>query len=65
MEELKEKSFEEALKELEAIVKQFEEGKFTLDQAVVAYERGMLLKQHCADKLQHAKTKIEKVVTEK
>lgn len=55
------KTFEEALKELEDIVKQFEEGRFTLDEAISAYERGIVLKQYCAQKLQQAKAKIETV----
>ena len=58
------KTFEEAMRELEDIVKQFEEGKFSLDEAISAYERGIQLKQHCAAKLQQAKAKIELVTAE-
>lgn len=59
------KTFEEAIKELEAIVKQFEDGKFSLEESVAAYERGIALKQHCAQKLEQAKAKIETVLIEK
>lgn len=59
------KSFEESLKELESLVKGFESGHFTLDQAIAAYERGLSLKEHCLSKLQQAKSKIETVMAEK
>jgi exodeoxyribonuclease VII small subunit len=62
--EIKDKTFEEALKELEDIVKQFELGKFTLEEAIAAYEKGLALKQHCLSKLQQAKTKIDIVTKE-
>ena len=55
-------SFEDALKELEAIVAQLEQGKVKLDEAIAAYERGALLKQHCEKKLSEAKMKVEKIV---
>jgi exodeoxyribonuclease VII small subunit len=58
-------SFEESLKELEGLVKQFESGEFTLDQAIAAYERGFFLKEQCLTKLQQAKAKIESVMAEK
>ncbi|MDR3425310.1 MAG: exodeoxyribonuclease VII small subunit [Alphaproteobacteria bacterium] len=52
-------SFEEALLELEKLVKQLEDGKARLDDAVKAYERGALLKRHCETKLREAQAKIE------
>lgn len=55
-------SFEEALKELEAIVKQLEQGQVKLDEAITAYERGALLKKHCEQKLAEAKMKVEMIV---
>lgn len=55
-------SFEEALAELEGIVRQLEEGSGKLDDAIQAYERGVVLKQHCESKLQEAQARIEKVV---
>ena len=54
-------SFEDALKELEAIVQQLEQGKTKLDNAISAYERGALLKRHCEHKLAEAKMKVEKI----
>jgi exodeoxyribonuclease VII small subunit len=54
-------SFEDALKELETIVQQLEQGKTKLDEAITAYERGALLKRHCEQKLAEAKMKVEKI----
>lgn len=56
-------SFEEAMAELEKLVKQLEDGKAKLDDAIGAYERGSLLKKHCENKLREAQAKIA-VVTE-
>ena len=53
--------FEEALSELEKLVRQLEEGKAKLDDAIGAYERGALLKRHCENKLREAKAKIERI----
>ena len=45
-----------------AIVKQLEGGLVKLDEAITAYQRGALLKQHCEQKLAEAKMKVEKIV---
>jgi exodeoxyribonuclease VII small subunit len=54
-------SFEEALKQLEDLVKQFEDGNMTLDQAIAAYEQGNALKNHCFAALKKAQSKIEQL----
>ena len=54
-------SFEDALSELEKIVRQIEDGRGKLDEAVQAYERGVALKRHCEGKLKEAQVKIEKI----
>ena len=54
-------SFEDALKELEDIVRSLEQGKAKLDDAIAAYERGARLKAHCEKKLSEAKMKIDKI----
>jgi exodeoxyribonuclease VII small subunit len=56
-------SFEEAMAELDRIVRQIEEGKGQLDQAITAYERGVALKKHCETKLREAEARIEKITT--
>jgi len=57
-------SFEEALAELETIVRQLEDGTGKLDDAITAYERGALLKRHCESKLKEAQARVDKVVLE-
>jgi exodeoxyribonuclease VII small subunit len=59
--EIAQLSFEDALKELEAIVRKIEEGRSGLDDAISAYERGVLLKLHCEAKLKDAQSKIEQI----
>jgi exodeoxyribonuclease VII small subunit len=54
-------SFEEALGELETIVRELEDGRVKLDQAISAYERGAQLKAHCEKKLAEAKAKVDKI----
>lgn len=54
-------SFEDALAELEKLVKQLEDGKAKLDDAITAYERGAWLKRHCETKLREAQAKIEQI----
>jgi exodeoxyribonuclease VII small subunit len=55
-------SFEDALAELEQIVKRLEEGKGKLDEAISSYERGAQLKQHCEAKLGEAQARVDKIV---
>lgn len=55
-------SFEEAMEELETVVRQLETGKIKLDEAVAVYERGVKLKNLCEEKLKSAKSKIDKLV---
>ena len=59
--EIETMSFEEALSELDSIVSTLEQGTNKLDDAIKAYERGTLLKQHCEAKLQEAKERVEKI----
>ncbi len=54
-------SFEDALEELETIVKRLESGQSKLDDAIGAYERGSLLKAHCEAKLREAQERVEKI----
>ena len=57
-------SFEDALAQLEAIVRTLEGGEARLDDAIGAYERGIALKTHCETKLSEAKARIEKIAFE-
>ena len=55
-------SIEEALAELETIVRQLEGGQGRLDEAIDAYSRGAQLKRHCEAKLAEAQAKVERIV---
>lgn len=52
-------TFEQALAELEEIIKKLEDGKLPLEDAVKAFERGSELKKICEEKLKNAQLKIE------
>jgi len=54
--------FEDALAELETIVRQLEEGKGKLEDSIKAYARGAALKRHCEAKLAEARAKVDKIV---
>ena len=58
-------NFEDALGELETIVRNLEQGGTPLDQSINAYERGVTLKKHCEAKLREAQAKIEKITVDK
>ena len=54
-------SLEDALVQLESIVRELEGGKIKLDDAVEAYEKATALKKFCEEKLKAAQLKIEKI----
>ncbi len=58
-------SFEDALKELETIVKGLERGDAPLEDSITFYERGVSLKEHCEKKLREAQAKIDKIIVAK
>lgn len=55
-------SFEDAMTELERVVRALEDGEGGLQNAVDLYERGAKLKQRCEDELRKAQARIEAVV---
>ena len=54
-------TFEEALAELEEIIRRLEGENTNLNDAITAYERGTALKRHCDDKLRDAQEKISRI----
>ena len=57
-------SFEQAMGELESLVRRLEEGRLSLEEAIHSYERGTALRSHCEAKLRSAKMKVEQVLAE-
>ena len=55
-------TFETALMELEQLVKQLEDGRFPLEEAIQAYEKGSKLRVICEEKLKQAQFKIEQIM---
>ncbi len=55
----KEASFEEALKQLEAIVAKLESGEAKLEESIRLFEEGMRLSGICQKRLDEADRKIE------
>jgi exodeoxyribonuclease VII small subunit len=54
-------SFEDALAELERIVRGLEGGQQKLEDAIGAYERGALLRRHCEAKLAEAEARVQAI----
>ncbi len=52
-------SFEQDLKDLEKCAEKLKNGNITLDEAIRAYEDGMVLYEKCAKTLEDTKQKIE------
>ena len=55
-------SFEDALAELEQIVRGLEGGQQKLEDAITAYERGAVLRKHCETKLAQAEARVAAIV---
>ncbi len=59
--DIKEMTFERALKELETIVGRLERGDVELEESITIYERGEALREHCDRLLRQAEAKVEKL----
>ncbi|ABI61117.1 exodeoxyribonuclease VII small subunit [Granulibacter bethesdensis] len=55
-------SFEDALAELEQIVRALEGGQQKLEHAIAAYERGNALRRHCETKLADVEARVAAIV---
>ncbi len=55
-------SFEDALAELDQIVRGLEAGALKLDVAIQAFERGVKLRRHCEAKLAEVEARVEALV---
>ena len=54
-----EPSFEQALAELEKIVKKMESGELTLEQALTTHKRGLELAKFCQQRLEAAQQQVK------
>lgn len=54
-------TFEDAMTRLEAIVEELSSQKLNLDAMIDLHEEGGVLKDHCNDRLEKAKMKIETI----
>lgn len=54
-------SFEQAYHELERVVARMEEGAASLEEALILYERGVALSQHCTSLLDRAELRVVKL----
>jgi exodeoxyribonuclease VII small subunit len=52
-------SYEDAMQELDSLVRSLESGEMPLDQLLSGYQRGALLLQICRDKLQAVEDQIK------
>src|SRR5688572_5017090 len=59
--EIKDMSFERALRELESIVERLEKGSVELEESIAIYERGEALREHCDRLLKQAEARVEKL----
>ena len=58
-------SFEDALKDLEKIVEDLNNGDMELEKAITAYEKGIQLKNICEERLKNAQERIELIQNKK
>jgi len=54
-------NFEQALDELEALVRRMESGELTLDESIAAYRRGAELARYCQTRLAQAELEIKQL----
>ncbi|ACL76251.1 exodeoxyribonuclease VII small subunit [Ruminiclostridium cellulolyticum] len=57
-----EKSFEEAIAELEQIVLKLEKGEATLEESITSFQQGIELSRYCAARLDEAEKQITMLI---
>ncbi|MCM3762756.1 exodeoxyribonuclease VII small subunit [Alkalihalobacillus oceani] len=62
MTEEKERSFEEALNELEEVVEKLEEGDVPLEEAISMFQVGMALSKQCHEKLIKVEKQMDQIL---
>lgn len=59
-----EKTFEEAMGEMEKIVERLEQGDVPLEEAIDLFQKGMTLSKTCHQKLQKVEEKMDQILQE-
>jgi exodeoxyribonuclease VII small subunit len=59
-----EKTFEEAMDEMEKIVERLEQGDVPLEEAIDLFQKGMILSKTCHQKLQKVEEKMDQILQE-
>ena len=59
---MKEKKFEDAMRELEDIVKRLESGDLPLEDSIKTFEQGISLSKYCFNKLEEAEKRVSMLV---
>lgn len=54
-------SYEDALEQLESLVRQVEDGELSLEEGIAAHRRAVLLLRHCEQILDRAQVQIEEI----
>jgi exodeoxyribonuclease VII small subunit len=57
-------NFEEALEDLEELVSAMEEGEFSLEESLQAFEKGIKLTRECKTALKNAEQKVQILLNE-
>jgi exodeoxyribonuclease VII small subunit len=55
-------SYEEAVAELEGLIKKLEQGSVDLADSIASYERGVALATRCAELLEETERKVERLI---
>lgn len=56
--------FENALQELETLVSSMEEGELSLEESLLAFEKGIKLTRECQNALKQAEQKVQILINE-
>ena len=54
----KKQTFENAMEELEGVIKALEQGELTLEESIESYQKGMTLATYCSDILEKAEQQV-------
>jgi len=55
-------AYEQALAELDGLIKKLEQGSIDLADSIASYERGVALAAHCAQLLEETERKVERLI---